>query len=70
MIIIVIEFILLGINIFWALLRAHYNCRLTTRAKMILSRAQNIFVPANINSVVSLPQLKDFKVVVSSENPS
>ena len=60
----------LGINILWAFLRAHYNPRLTARAKMILSQAQNIFVPANINSIVSLPQLKDFKVVVSSENPS
>ena len=33
----------LGINIFWALLRAHFNPRLTARAKMSLSRAQNIF---------------------------
>ena len=41
-IIIVIEFVFLGINIFWALLRAHFNPRLTVRAKMSLSRAQNI----------------------------
>ena len=34
----------LGINIFWALLRAHFNPRLTARAKMSLSRAQNIFI--------------------------
>ena len=34
---------------FKALLRAHFNPRLTTRAKMSLSRAQNIFMPANIN---------------------
>ena len=53
-IIIVIEFMFLGINIFWALLRAHFNPRLTARAKMGLSRAQNIFVPANINSIVLL----------------
>ena len=52
MIIIVIEFMFLGINIFWALLRAHFNPRLTARAKMSLSRAQNIFMPANINSIV------------------
>ena len=44
----------LGINIFWALLRAHFNPRLTTRAKMSRSRAQNIFMPANINSIVLL----------------
>ena len=32
----VIEFMFLGINIFWALLRAHFNPRLTARAKMSL----------------------------------
>ena len=53
-IIIVIEFMFLGINIFWALLRAHFNPRLTARAKMSLSRAQNIFMLANINSIVLL----------------
>ena len=42
----------LGINVFWALLRAHFNPRLTARDKMSLSRAQNIFMPMNINSVV------------------
>ena len=52
MIRIVIEFMFLGINIFWALLRAHFNPRLTARAKMSLSRAQNIIMPANINSIV------------------
>ena len=51
-IIIVIEFMFLGINIFWALLRAHFNPRLTAGAKMSLSRAQNIFMLANINSIV------------------
>ena len=47
---IVIEFMFLGRNIFWALLRAHVSPRLTARAKMSLSRAQNIFMPANILS--------------------
>ena len=51
-IIIVIQFMFLGINIFWGLLRAHFNLHLTARAKMNLSRAQNIFMPANINSSV------------------
>ena len=41
-IIIVIEFMLLGINMFWALLRAHFSP----------SRAQNIFMSPNINSIV------------------
>ena len=48
----------LGINIFWALLRAHFNPRLTARAKMSLSRAQNIFMPANINSLTIIPQVR------------
>ena len=47
----------LGINIFWALLRAHFNPRLTARAKMSLSRAQNIFMPANINSCFISPSV-------------
>ena len=38
----------------WALLRAYFNPRLTARAKTSLSRAQNIFMPANINSIVLL----------------
>ena len=57
MIIIVIEFMFLGINIFWALLRAHFNPRLKARAKLSLSRAQDIFMPANINSIVLLLQV-------------
>ena len=32
----------------------HFNPRLAARAKMSLSRAQNIFMPANINSIVIL----------------
>ena len=51
----------LGINIFWALLRAHFSPRLTARAKMSLSRAQNIFMPANINSIVII-FLRHFKM--------
>ena len=60
-IIIVIEFMFLGINIFWALLRAHFNPCRTAWAKMSLSRAQNIFMPANINSIVLIIQ---FQVVL------
>ena len=41
----------LGINMFLAPLRSHFNpCY--ARAKMILSRAKNIFMPANVNSIV------------------
>ena len=56
-IMIVIDFMSLGIKIFWALLRAHFNPRLTARAKMSLSLAQNIFMPANVNSLVLLLSL-------------
>ena len=43
-IIIVIEFMFLGMNMFWALiLRAHFNSHLA--AKMSLSNVQNIFIP-------------------------
>ena len=47
-IIIVIKCMFLGVTIFWAFLRAHFNPRLTARVKMSLSRAQNIFMPKNI----------------------
>ena len=53
-IIIVIEFMFLGMNIFWALLRAHFNPRLMAWAKMSLSGAQNILMLTNINSTVLL----------------
>ena len=53
-IIIIIEFMFLGINIFCTLPRAHFNPCLKAQAKMSLSGAQNIFMPANINSVVLL----------------
>ena len=33
----------LSINMFWALLRARFNPLLAARAKMSLSRAQNIY---------------------------
>ena len=49
--IIVENFMFLGINMFWALVRAHFNHRLTAWAKMSLSRAPNIFMPANISSI-------------------
>ena len=40
-----------GVNMFWALLSAHFSPRYA-RAKMSLSRAQNIFTPLNINYIV------------------
>ncbi len=48
-IIIVIQLMFLGINMFLALLKL-----ILTLAKMSLSRAKNIFMPANINPIVIL----------------
>ena len=44
---------LLGINIyvFGPNLRAYFNTRLAARAKMSMTRAQNILMPKNINSI-------------------
>ena len=55
-IIIIIVFMFLGLNIFRTLLRAHFSPRLA--AKMSLSRAQNIFRPANINFIVIVNELR------------
>ena len=44
----------LGINIFWALLRAHFNPLLMAQARVSLSWGQNTFMPGNKNSIVLL----------------
>ena len=59
-VIIVVEFMFLGINIFWALLRSHFSPCLMAWAKMSLSRAQNIFMPTNINSIVLIMIILNF----------
>ena len=56
-ILIEIQFTFLGINIFWAPLRAHFNPCLTARAKVSLNWAQNLFMPKNINCIVSLERI-------------
>ena len=38
--------------------QTHFSPRLAARAKMSLSRAQNIFMPANINSIVIFSSYK------------
>ena len=45
------QFMFMGISIFWALLRAHFNPRLTAAVKMSLSRPENVFMSPNINSI-------------------
>ena len=39
--------------------QAHFSSRLAARAKMSLSRVQNIFMPANINCIVIISTLRD-----------
>ena len=60
----VIQFMFLGINKFWVHLRAHFNPCLTARARIILSQAQNIFIPANTNSIVFLSLLPMTCIVI------
>ena len=60
-IIIVIQVMFLGIDMFWALLRAHFKPHLMAWAKMSLTLAQNIAMLANINSVVLFYQ-KGFRM--------
>ena len=50
-IIILIQFMFLDINMFWALPSAHFSPRQTARAKVSLSRTQNISMPENKNSI-------------------
>ena len=49
----------LGINTFLVLLRAHFKPSYA-RAKIILSRAKNIFMQANVNSIVIIIVLFTF----------
>ena len=56
-IIIVTEVMFLGINIFRALLSAHFNSRLMALAKMSLSQGQHMLLPTKINSIVLLQTL-------------
>ena len=51
-IIIATKFMFLGINMFWALFGAHFSSGLEVQAKTSLTQAQNLLMPANINSVV------------------
>ena len=45
-----IQFLFLAINMFWALLRAHFNPSLGVRAKLILGGAHDdIFMPTIVN---------------------
>ena len=48
-IIIVIQFMFLGINIFWVPLRSHFNPHLMGQAEMSLGLTLNIFMPGNTN---------------------
>ena len=53
-----IEFMFLGINMFWARLRLALVRAIRPGLKWALRRAQNIFMPKNINSVTIIITLK------------
>ena len=57
---ITIEFMLAGINMFWA--------RLDSLAKMSLRRAQNIFMPKNINSITIIITLEGTEKIKTEKN--
>ena len=44
----------LSINMFWKLLRAHFNPLLAARVKMSLSRAQNIYAAPHDVSIIKM----------------
>ena len=48
--------------------QAHFSPRLAARAKMSLSRAQNIFMPANINSIVIKINMGQFSVLSKKQS--
>ena len=47
---------------------AHFNPRLTALAKMSLSRAQNIFMPKNINSITIIITLEGIEKIKTEKN--
>ena len=53
-----------GINMFWARLRLI----LAARAKMSLRRAQNIFMPKNINSITIIIVLEGIEKIKTEKN--
>ena len=51
-----------GINMFWAI-GTHFSPRLAARAKMSLRRAQNVFMPKNINSITIIITLEGIEKI-------
>jgi len=69
-IIVVVEFMFLGINIFWALFSAEFNPRLTAWAKMSLSRVENIFNTSKLLDQVQMRNKSENQTSsVKSPNP-
>ena len=58
------------LGMFWALPRTHFNPCLAARTKMSMTRAQNIFMPKNINSIALLKNraLSAYKWTVQTIN--
>ena len=48
--------------------QTHFSPRLAARAKMSLSRAQNIFMPANINSITINITLEGIEEIKTEKN--
>ena len=59
------ELIFSFIDMFWALLKAHFNPLLAAQVKFSLSLAQNILMSANTNSLVLLQHPRQLKKAFS-----
>ena len=57
-----------GINMFWARLRLILALAASARAKMSLRRAQNIFMPKNINSITINITLEGIEEIKTEKN--
>ena len=65
---ITIEFMFAGINMFWARLRLRLRLILDFISKMSLRRAQNIFMPKNINSITINITLEGIEEIKTEKN--
>ena len=66
----IITIMFAGINMFWARLRL-FSLSRYARAKMSLRRAQNIFMPRNINSItinITLEGIEKLKTENKNDN--
>ena len=62
------EFMFAGINLFWAQLRLILARAVRRGLKWALRRAQNIFMPKNINSVTIIITLEGIERINTEKN--